>query len=196
MRQIAFRYFSFAFLAAGIWACRSSEPAEEIHDAGQFSTEIRHLEEKFFASLPDADTSAASLLIDKMTRYADLFPLDTLSAVYRIKVANLYMLFPGREVDALRQLQIVYTKNAGQPYAAQALFLAGLIHDNNLRQPGQAIQMWSRLVDEYPTHELAGQAASLLKITDADPYNDMEMIEHWLSNPQNKTHQSAQKNNE
>ncbi|MFN3952756.1 MAG: tetratricopeptide repeat protein [Thermaurantimonas sp.] len=196
MRRLAYRYLSFAFLAAGTWACGSTEPAEEVNDAGRLSAEIRQLEEKILASMPDADTATASVLIDEMIRYADLFPQDTLSAVYRIKVANLYMLFPDREVDALRQLQIVYTKNPGQPYAAQALFLSGLIYDNNLRQPGQAIQMWSRLVDEYPTHELAGQAVNLLKITDADPHNDVEMIERWLSNPQNKTHESAQKNNE
>lgn len=195
MKHIAFRRIFLIILASGIMACgNNSENNENVNDAKYLSSEIVALEEKLMATMPDADTVIASKLIDKMIRYADLFPQDTVSAIYRIKVANLHLLIPDREADALRQLQIVYTKNAGQPYAAQALFLSGLIYDNNLRQPQQAIRMWERVVSEYPTHALAGQASSLLKITDEDPNNDVEMIERWLNDPKNKTQESVQNN--
>lgn len=178
-----------------LWACgNTSEKSHDANEAMNLSSDIKSLEEKFTATMPNADTAIAADLISNMLRYADLFPDDTLSAIYRIKSANLYIMFPDKETEALRQLQIVFTRFAGQPYAAQALFLSGLIYDNNLRQPLQAVRMWERVVNEYPNHVLAGQAASLLKITDDDPYNDLEIIERWLKDPKNKTQESAQKN--
>lgn len=181
-------------LALGAASCSSSgEETSDVNDAKELLSEIESIEGRMLKTMPDADTALASQAIEKMLKYSELFPQDTVSAHFLIKAANLFLLFPDKELEALRQLQIVYTRFAGQPYAAQALFLSGLIYDNNLRQPQQAIRMWEQLVDTYPQHPLAGQASSLLKITDTDPNNDLEMIERWLSDPKNKSIQSAEK---
>ncbi|GCD77401.1 hypothetical protein JCM31826_08830 [Thermaurantimonas aggregans] len=186
-------YWLIAMLMLIAWSCGSgSETSEDKNDAKELIAEIEAIENKLLKTMPEADTALAVQLIEKMQEYSQAFPQDTLSAQFLIKAANLYLLLPDREIDALRQLQIVYTRFAGQPYAAQALFLAGMIYDNNLRQPQQAIRMWEQVVADYPTHPLAAQASSLLKITDTDPYNDLEMIERWLNDPKNKSIQSAE----
>lgn len=175
------------------WSCSSgSETSDDVNAAKELMAEIEAIESKLLKTMPEADTALAVQLIDKMQAYSQAYPQDTLSAKFLIKAANLYLMLPDREIEALRQLQVVYTKFAGQPYAAQALFLAGLIYDNNLRQPQQAIRMWEQVVTEYPSHPLASQASGLLKITDTDPYNDLEMIERWLNDPKNKSVQSAE----
>ncbi|MFN4298900.1 MAG: tetratricopeptide repeat protein [Thermaurantimonas sp.] len=182
-----------ALLTLLTWSCSSgTETSEEKNEAKELIAEIEAIESKLLKTLPEADTTLAVKLIDKMQSYSQAYPQDTLSAQFLIKAANLYLLLPDREIDALRQLQLVYTRFAGQPYAAQALFLSGMIYDNNLRQPQQAIRMWEQVVADYPSHPLAAQASNLLKITDTDPYNDLEMIERWLNDPKNKSIQSAE----
>lgn len=179
-------------LAVVMWQCggRGNQMEDEMdEEPTALLEEILRIEDQLLATMPLADTALAVDLIQKINRYTTALPYDTLSAQLMIKAANLLLLFPDQEVDALRQLQIVHTRFAGQNFGAQALFLAGMIYDNNLRQPQQAIKMWQQLIEQYPGHPLAAQAATLLKITDEDPSNDIELVEKWLNDPKNKTNQ-------
>ncbi len=179
-------------LSVVMWQCggKDNYMEEEMDDEPTaLLEEILRIEDQLLATMPMADTALAADLIQKINRYTTALPYDTLSAQLMIKAANLFLLFPDMEVNALRQLQLVYTRFAGQNHAAQALFLSGMIYDNNLRQPQQAIKMWEQLIEQYPGHPLSAQAATLLKITDEDPSNDIELIQKWLNDPKNKTNQ-------
>jgi len=65
---------------------------------------------------------------------------------------------------AFDSYKTLFEKYPQSPYAYKAIFLAGYIQFEHLKNPKSAIQLFEKLVEEYPACDLADDAAVIKNI--------------------------------
>ncbi len=99
----------------------------------------------------------AGELMNTYLDFAELYAEDTLSPEFLFKAAELAMnlKMPGRSIEVFQLLLNRYPDHSKAPYS---LFMQAFIHENQLNQYDTAKALYQRFVDQYPHHELAGDA--------------------------------------
>lgn len=100
------------------------------------------------------DLSTAGQLIRKYETYAKKFPKDDKSPEYLYKAGEV-----ARSSNNIRKavelLERLYDNYRSYEKAPQALFLAGFIYENDLKNLDKAKELYNTFVKKYPKHELA-----------------------------------------
>ena len=146
--------------------------------------ELMKLEKELMESPLELDTARSLALAKKYLEAAEAYREDTSAALRLFKAGELFLSVPDRELEALRAFSLINLRYSESPHAPKALFVSGLVYDNQLRNPEKAREQWILFIEKYPTHPYAEQIMQLIAITDADPYNDVEMVQKWLEEAQ------------
>jgi len=146
--------------------------------------QLKKLEQELMQSPMQIDTARAHALAKEYLQAANSYKGDSMSPLRLFKAAELFQAVPGRELEALQAFSMIELKYPESEYAAKALFVSGLIYDNQLRKPDLAREKWNLFLKKYPSHPYAEQILQLLAITDDDPDNDEILVQKWLEQAQ------------
>ncbi len=121
----------------------------------RLNTRITELEGQLYPeSASKIDPVAAGKLIRKYETYAKKFPKNDNAALYLYKAGEVARSSGDmrRSVSLLEQLYDGYRNYEKAP---QALFLAGFIYENDLKNLDKAKEIYNKFMQKYPNHELA-----------------------------------------
>jgi len=126
------------------------KPEEE-----RLDTRITDLEDQLYPeSASKIDPIAAGKLVRKYETYAQKFPKSDNAALYLYKAGEVARSSGDmrRSVSLLEQLYEGYRSYEKAP---QALFLAGFVYENDLKNLDKAKEIYSTFMKKYPDHELS-----------------------------------------
>jgi len=121
----------------------------------RLDTRIKEFEAELYPdNAAKIDLSAAGKLIRKYETYARKFPKDDKSPDYLYKAGEV-----ARSSNNIRKavelLEKLYDDHRGYEKAPEALFLAGFIYENDLKNLDKAKELYNTFIKKYPEHELA-----------------------------------------
>lgn len=135
----------------------SSVPADaKVNDTLLMRDEIG-LQEKMMRSSQVLDNKIAELSISKYVAYADRFPMDSMSADYLFKAAEISTGIRRYEqsVELYRRIDKNYP---AYPLAQESLYLQGYVLDNFLDKDGEARMVYEKVIEKYPSSPYAVNA--------------------------------------
>jgi len=121
----------------------------------RLDTRIAEFEAQLYPeSTSKIDPIAAGKLIRKYETYTKKFPKSDNAAMYLYKAGEVARSSGDmrRSVTLLEQL---YDNHRSYEQAPQALFLAGFIYENDLKNLDKAKEIYDKFMKKYPDHELA-----------------------------------------
>jgi TolA-binding protein len=109
-------------------------------------------------------------------KFAETYPNDSLSPDYLFKAADV-MRGQFRWENALQVLNQLVEKYPNDKRVPNALFFAGFMLHNDLGDNNKATPYLERVVNEYPEHTLAKDAAMLLQTMHMSEEELIKMLE-------------------
>ncbi len=138
------------FIGLAIASCkRTNKEAEELN--------------KKFHALTSLDVSKAHELDEAYKAYFVNHPNDTILPALYYQDAQLNVTFLKDNDNALKLLNKILSDFPGHRRTPDILLFEGFIYENNLKDTTKAIQQYTRILQQYPKHELASQADFCIK---------------------------------
>lgn len=133
------------------------------------------------------DVVKGNRLVEAYEAYANAFREDSITPYYLFKGADL-SIGVKRYQDAVSFYERIYKYYQEFPKRSDALFMQAFVYDEHLKMKGKAADLYDLMIEKYPDHPLADDAASLKeKLT----LSDEELIK--LFEEKNKQNAVVQK---
>lgn len=140
-------------------SCGNGENGEK----ADLKKKIKASEEELYSGKDKTPNPAkADPLITLYLDYARAYPKDEDADEYYFKAAELSNSIDKHKeaISLFETVRVNYPKSEKAPYA---LFLQGFIYENNLKDYSKAKEAYSKVITDYPKHELAKQAEILIQ---------------------------------
>lgn len=126
--------------------------------------------EKDFGATEMMDMNKGSQLIKAYENYANEHRNDSLAPVYLFKAADLSIGLKKYQ-EAIILYERIFKYYHEFPKRSDALFMQAFVYDEHLKIKGKASDLYDQMIEKYPDHPLADDAASLkekLTLTDEE----------------------------
>lgn len=130
---------------------------------------IKKTEAELMANIINLDKAKAQDLITKSEAFVKQFPQDTVSAELLFKAGEVSKGI-GDYDNALRIWSSVHTKYKESKFAPIALFLQGLMIDDEIKDKPRAKKYYEDFISQYPNHQFTQNARELLSITSDEEF--------------------------
>lgn len=165
-------------LAAIFNACQNVQmPPSLVQDIQAFEDELKA---KNFL-----DTGIAADLAVAYNNLIEGEGQDSLKPFYHLKLAELYRHWPGMELQAIEALKEVEERYTYHEVAARALLNLGLFYEE-LGEKDRAIASYQEFIERFPSHPLATQARDLQELLLESHVTDIQRVQQWKKNSENK----------
>lgn len=172
MRILSFLLFAVVFAAS----CQPSQSGsegtqkeEEKIDRERLLADITAIENEFKqATTQEVDTAKAGKLIDKTIKFAQSFPVDSMTPELIFRTAQVARAIKkyGRAIQMFGKVHREFPKNERAP---TALFLQAFVFENELGDKDQAKKYYNHFLSKYPDNQMAPQVEQILKVIDKSP---------------------------
>lgn len=163
------------FTVALLTACGSKPDTTAQDDAMNALAEgperIRIMEDSLYAH-PKVDTKAAQALLDVYLLYARTKPLDPLAPEYLLRAAGIKTALNDPQ-GALVLYDRIIKDYPSWDRSADAYYLKAFTLDNGMHIKGLAQQAYQEVIDRFPRHPFAKDAAQMIENLN---YTDDELI--------------------
>lgn len=172
MHQL-YRILSVALLT--LLAACGGKPARDADGVERMAADrIRAMEDTLYAK-PDVDRKGAQALLDVYLLYAKQHPLDSLTPEYLFRGAGVRSAL-GDPQGAIDLYDRIIRDSPGWKKIADTYYLKAFVIDNGLHQRGEAQKAYQLVIDEFPGHRFAKDAAQMIENL---KYTDEELIQRF-----------------
>jgi len=180
-------FITMALLAVFAWSCSSSSDSEsaegekkEGFEEKYTKTERLKIIDELEAKAFGADTvkpkkALANDLMRNYFEYKNLYPKDSVSPEFLFKGGQVAMSI-GKYRKAIEVFNVIYEGYPNYDKRVESLNLVAFNYDYNLNDRNQARKVYEFIVQNFPEHHLAEDAAARLTTLNM---NDQELIEHF-----------------
>ncbi len=155
-------------------ACGTKETGTDAAGQGASVERIRTMEDSLYAK-PDVDRKGAQALLDVYLLYAKQHPLDSLTPEYIFRGAGIRSAL-GDPKGAIELYDRIMRDSPGWKKIADTYYLKAFVIDNGLRQKGEAEKAYQLVIDKFPDHRFAKDAAQMIVNL---KYTDEELIQRF-----------------
>ncbi|MCC6839947.1 MAG: tetratricopeptide repeat protein [Flavobacteriales bacterium] len=135
---------------------------------------IRAMEDTLYAT-PGVDRKGAQALLDVYLLYAKQHPLDSLTPEYIFRGASLRSTL-GDPQGAIELYERIMRDFPGWRKIPDTYYLKAFAIDNGLHQKGEAEKAYQTVIDKFPDHRFAKDAAQMIVNLG---YTDEELIQRF-----------------
>ena len=171
----------FMVLTAVVFAgCRqTNEQKKKVRTVNpeELKKEIADLEKQLFSDNSNTvDLVKSNLLIEKYTRFADLFPNDSMAPEFLFKASDISMNSnkPGKTISLYNRIIKDYPHYKNVP---ACYFLKGFVYDDQLKEYDKAEKYYRLYLEKYPDGEFADDAEAALKYLGKSPEELIKLFE-------------------
>ena len=177
MKKLAMFMVLTAFVFAGCRNANEQKKKSETVSAEELKKEIAELEKQLFDDKSNTiDLVKSNLLIEKYTRFADLFPNDSMAPEFLFKASDIAMNSskPGKTISLYNRIIKNYP---GYKNVSACYFLKGFVYDDQLKEYGKAEKYYRLYLEKYPDGEFADDAEAALKYLGKSPEELIKLFE-------------------
>lgn len=156
-------------------ACGGNDkPAEKAVTNQEAAERISAMEDSLYAK-PGVDRKGAQALLDVYLMFAKQNPLDSLTPEYIFRGASLRTTL-GDPKGSIELYDRIIRDYPGWRKITDTYFVKAFVIDNALHQRGEATRAYQAVIDKFPQHHLAVDAAQMIENL---KYTDDELIERF-----------------
>lgn len=161
-------------LAALLAACGGNTKKDADGNDMVAAEMIRTMEDTLYAK-PGVDRKGAQALLDVYLLYAKQHPLDSLTPEYIFRGASLKSTL-GDPQGAIELYDRIIRDSPHWRKIPDTYYLKAFTIDNGLQQKGEAQRAYQMVIDKFPDHPFAKDAAQMIENL---KYTDEELIQRF-----------------